>query len=221
MNKDNYSLFAWLGIPNEISVVVALLGLSLALAPFAGGIDFGAIKIPRFPRPMRTKAAITGIVVFSLMCAGFLPLWKHPSNDDLHFSTEAEMETYLMGLYNGNVPVEDKLVSLDDASAHHFADAYGGSIWDGGLHWGRIKFEKDGRTAYFSNTEQGRPGKILLQGLVMEYAFGGYVGVWMQQDKKGSFIIDMIAQDEGLRIVWGVTKDEESIWKRIELKEAQ
>lgn len=51
----------------------------MVLAPYAGGTDFGVLKIPRFSGPARRRLRVAGPIVLIASIAGFLPVWDAQS----------------------------------------------------------------------------------------------------------------------------------------------
>ncbi len=74
------STYSALGIPDSLAIVLALIGLSLALSPFIGGLDFGPLKVPTIAQAKSRLFRWVSPSVFLLLLLGFVPLW--PNRDE-------------------------------------------------------------------------------------------------------------------------------------------
>ncbi|MEO1687219.1 MAG: hypothetical protein AAFU61_04870 [Pseudomonadota bacterium] len=73
--SDPQSTYATLGIPEILAVPLALIALSLALAPWFGGTQIGPLTVPSLRRtPVAARVALPCLFLASL--AGFLPIWS-------------------------------------------------------------------------------------------------------------------------------------------------
>lgn len=62
------------GLPQEFGVVLLVLALIFALAPYLSGTDFGIFKIPPFSARARRRLKIIGPPLFTVLVVLFVPL---------------------------------------------------------------------------------------------------------------------------------------------------
>ena len=87
MPEDKTSIIKLLGLPEAFAVVLLILSLILALAPYLPGKDFGIIKIPDFTPNTQNKLKLTGPIIFLVSLMLFLPLMTSrvtPPIDDVN-----------------------------------------------------------------------------------------------------------------------------------------
>ena len=68
------SIYQYLGIPEPLAMVFAIVTLSLSLVPVAAGADFGPIKIPQLANHIRSRLRVVGPVALALVLLGFFPV---------------------------------------------------------------------------------------------------------------------------------------------------
>jgi len=66
------SVLQWLALPAEFGMTLLIAAFALSLAPYLAGSDFGLLKVPQFPAPVRARLRSTGPV--ALLVAIFLHL---------------------------------------------------------------------------------------------------------------------------------------------------
>jgi len=69
------STFHLLGIPDQLAITLALLGLILFLAPYIEGADFGILRVPRFSEPLRRTFKRLGPLLLLVPLTLFVPVW--------------------------------------------------------------------------------------------------------------------------------------------------
>ena len=64
-----------IGLPQEFGVVLLVLALIVTLAPYAGAVDFGIFRIPRFPPQQRKRFVVGGPAALLIAIGLFVPWW--------------------------------------------------------------------------------------------------------------------------------------------------
>ena len=70
-----------IGLPKQFGFVLLVVALSIMLAPYVGGADFGVFRIPKFPREQRTRLIIGGPIALLLSVLLFVPMWSLASGN--------------------------------------------------------------------------------------------------------------------------------------------
>ncbi|HST20134.1 MAG TPA: tetratricopeptide repeat protein [Blastocatellia bacterium] len=78
MPGDKTSIIKLLGLPEAFAVVLLILSLIIALAPYLPGKDFGVIKIPEFTLNTQNRLKVIGPIIFLVSLVLFLPLMTVP-----------------------------------------------------------------------------------------------------------------------------------------------
>lgn len=66
-------MLKWLGVPDAFGVLLLTIGLVLALSPWCGGKDFGAVKVPEFPVRAQRLLRLFGPLAFVLAVVLHIP----------------------------------------------------------------------------------------------------------------------------------------------------
>lgn len=71
-----------LGLPDSFTATLLILALILLLAPYLSGMDFGVLKIPKFPENQNRRLKRFGPLLFFLVLLLFIPLWPTDESSD-------------------------------------------------------------------------------------------------------------------------------------------
>jgi hypothetical protein len=72
---DGISIYAYLGIPPQVSVIIFTLALILTIAPYAPERNFGIFNVPAFSALALCRLRVIGPIFFLLSVVSFIPLW--------------------------------------------------------------------------------------------------------------------------------------------------
>ena len=204
------SVYGLLGIPESLAISLTLIAIAIALVPFFGGMELGPIKIPKLPTRQAHQLRFLGpcLALAALFC--FVPaISSKPKSTPLPTLESADIDEATYASYvmdDPNWKPLGKLTSLSDGFFGGSYEGFAGSVWDGGPHWGTIRFDRSGRVATFTNSPGGSSGRILLQAAAMG-TVPIYHGEWWQADgQKGFLDINMMAsnlRDGPLIVDWG------------------
>lgn len=204
------SVYGLLGIPESLAISLALISIAIAFTPFFGGMELGPIKIPKLPVRQAHKLRFWGpcLAIAAVFCfVPVIPSKLKPNSLPSLQSADIDEATYAS--YRMEDPDWKPLGNLTKLSDGFFGGSYerfAGSVWDGGSHWGTVRFDRSGRVATYSNSPGGSPGRILLQAAAIG-TVPIYHGEWWQADGQRGFLdINMMAsnlRDGPLIFDWG------------------
>lgn len=69
-----------LGLPDALAIAITLITLSVALAPWFGGLELGPLKVPDIRGRRGRFVPIIAPFLFMAFLVGFLPVWINTSN---------------------------------------------------------------------------------------------------------------------------------------------
>ena len=147
---NSISTFARLGIPDALATTVALVLLSLALAPWLGGAEIGPLKVPVLNDKVKRRLAYGAPVCLILFVCGFLKLWptKTPEAGPTTYGAFMRRFEGAGATYQDDRPfVSGQVFPMKEFEARFLAKELGGTRWDGGEHWGEVQFDAAGRVA--------------------------------------------------------------------------
>jgi hypothetical protein len=72
--QNGQSILQRLGLPSEFGITILALTLTLSLAPYLSGADFGLLKIPPLALSIRRRLRVVGPCVLALAIVLHLPL---------------------------------------------------------------------------------------------------------------------------------------------------
>lgn len=75
------SAFQYLGIPNEVQVLLFTLAIILGLSFFLAGADLGIFKLPALRPSQRRIASLSGVLLFAVCVVASMPFFKVPTPD--------------------------------------------------------------------------------------------------------------------------------------------
>lgn len=87
------STYAFFGVPEALATAIVLIALSIALAPWFGGLEIGPLKVPAFRNRSTLGLRVGGPAAFLVAVAGFFPLWGSAGEEEVQ-GTVAEAVPY-------------------------------------------------------------------------------------------------------------------------------
>lgn len=157
------SIYTWLGVPEDFSLVLSTTLFVLAIAPWLGGVEIGPLKIPKLPPIWELPAKIVSPMFALASVVLYAPLLQYaippPKYDDyVKDFFEDQSALFLLG---------SEPFKLAEGEAREIKQFLGARVLSGGSVWGEIRFAKDGRTATYGH--KGKPkGTIVIQGHVRD-----------------------------------------------------
>lgn len=167
---------------------------------------------------------MVGPLAFVCAASGFAPIL--PSD---FLSRPADLTdcsaTFREDVMGANDEVLGQLIAIPEADAEALRRLFGGTKSDGGEHWRPMEFDETGRKGFYTNTNGGAAGTVIVQGwLTIEFEPStiapGYdplvahvlMAEWIQRNGRGKA---SIAQDgSDLSVEWGPQLKNISLWKR-------
>lgn len=113
--EDKTSIIKWMGLPEPFAIVLLILSLIFALAPYLPGKDFGVLKIPQFTPSTRKILKIIGPIVFLTSVMLFVPLIAQstPPPKDVHDQVQLHIK-HANDLFENRL-YEDAIKQCDEA----------------------------------------------------------------------------------------------------------
>ena len=79
MNDDQkMNILTFLGIPEQVGILILTLSLILLISPYFSNTDFGIFKIPIFPEKTQKRLKIFGPIIFLVSNLMFFPFIEKP-----------------------------------------------------------------------------------------------------------------------------------------------
>lgn len=176
---EHVSTYGRLGVPDAVASALVLISISLALAPWFGGVELGPLKVPRLEGRTSRVVRIFAPLILLVAIAGFYPLWP-----------EARTQA------NGGAFSELELRWLEET--------LGASTWTEADTWGTVVFDKSGRAARYSNVPGRSPGGIELRDAEPGSGFILFRGDWRQDDgKTGELELLISGYGDKVAVMWG------------------
>jgi hypothetical protein len=206
---EKLSTYAFVGLPESIATALALICLSLALAPWLGGSEVGPLKVPKFDRRTTRWLRVAGPLGLTLFLMGFVRVWPSENAG----SASLDFTSYMNGFFTpGKERLKGSLFVLNELETRQLREMLANSKWDGGT-WGTVSFDSSGRIATYTNDVGRSPGRLLVQGAPYG-TVPGLVAEWFQEDGQSGRALIIIG-GESLLLRWGPQFSVDSLWRRV------